>query len=116
MSTLEQRLAARWRRQPYESGFSRLRLLVATTQCLATEWRRRARSRGELAQMSDHDLREHWHHARRGRVRSGKAVLAGMRSTQVSSPRCTRFGCGHGLARILDRLCAAGLGSPRSTE
>ena len=56
MSTLEQRLAARWRRQPYESGFSRLSLLVAAVQHLATEWLRRARSRAELAQMSDLDL------------------------------------------------------------
>jgi uncharacterized protein YjiS (DUF1127 family) len=58
MSTLEQRLAARWRRQPYESGFSRLSLLVAAVQHLATEWLRRARSRAELAQMSDRDLRD----------------------------------------------------------
>jgi uncharacterized protein YjiS (DUF1127 family) len=58
MSTLEQRLAARWHRQPYEAGFSRLRLLVATLQHLAAEWRRRARSRAELAQMSEHDLRD----------------------------------------------------------
>jgi uncharacterized protein YjiS (DUF1127 family) len=58
MSTLEQRLAARWRRQPYESGFSRLPLLVATVRYLAAEWRGRARSRAELAQMSDRDLRD----------------------------------------------------------
>ena len=58
MSTLEQRRAARWRRQHYESGFSRLSILVATVQHLAAEWRRRARSRAELAQMSDHDLRD----------------------------------------------------------
>jgi uncharacterized protein YjiS (DUF1127 family) len=58
MSTLEQRLAARWRRQPYESGFSRLPLLVATVQYLAAEWRRRARSRADLAQMSDRDLQD----------------------------------------------------------
>ncbi|HEV2550002.1 MAG TPA: DUF1127 domain-containing protein [Stellaceae bacterium] len=56
MSTLEQRL--RWRRQPYESGFSRLRILAAAVQYLAAEWHRRARSRAELAQMSDHDLRD----------------------------------------------------------
>ena len=58
MSTLEQRLLARWRRQPDESGFSRILLLVATAQHLAAEWRRRARSRAELAQMSDRDLRD----------------------------------------------------------
>jgi uncharacterized protein YjiS (DUF1127 family) len=58
MSTLEQRLAARWRRQPYESGFSRLPLLVATVLHLAAEWHRRARSRAVLAQMSDRDLRD----------------------------------------------------------
>jgi uncharacterized protein YjiS (DUF1127 family) len=56
MSTLEQRL--QWRRQPYESGFSRLRLLVATVQYLAAEWRHRARSRAVLAQMSDRDLHD----------------------------------------------------------
>jgi uncharacterized protein YjiS (DUF1127 family) len=56
MSTLEQRL--RWRRQPYESGFFRLRLLVATVQYLAVEWHHRARSRALLAQMSDRDLRD----------------------------------------------------------
>lgn len=54
MSTLEQRLAARWHRQPDE--FSRLRLLAATVQYLAMEWRRRARGRAALAQMSDRDL------------------------------------------------------------
>ena len=54
MSTLEQRLAARWRRQPY--GFSRLQLLVVTVQHLAAEWHRRARNRAESAQMSDRDL------------------------------------------------------------
>jgi len=58
MSTLEQRLAARCRRQPYESSFSRLPLLVATVRYLAAEWCRRARSRAELAQMSDRDLRD----------------------------------------------------------
>ena len=58
MSTLEQRLAARWRRQSDDFGFSRLSLLVATAQHLAAEWRRRARSRAELAQMSDRDLRD----------------------------------------------------------
>jgi uncharacterized protein YjiS (DUF1127 family) len=56
MSTLEQRL--RWRRQPYEWRFSRLRLLVATVQYLAAEWRHRARSRAVLAQMSDRDLHD----------------------------------------------------------
>jgi len=56
MSTLEQRLAARWRRQPY--GFSRLQLLVAAVQYLAAEWHRRARGRAVLAQMSDRDLRD----------------------------------------------------------
>ena len=58
MSTLEQRLAARWRRQAYDFGFSRLSLLAATVQYLAAEWRQRARSRAELARMSDHDLRD----------------------------------------------------------
>ena len=58
MSTLEQRLAARWRRQPYDSVFSRLPIRVATVQHLAAEWRRCARSRAELARMSDHDLRD----------------------------------------------------------
>jgi uncharacterized protein YjiS (DUF1127 family) len=56
MSTLEQRLAARWRRQAYDFRFSRLSFLVATVQYLATEWRRRARGRMMLAQMSDRDL------------------------------------------------------------
>jgi uncharacterized protein YjiS (DUF1127 family) len=56
MSTLEQRLAARWHRQPY--GFSRLQLLVAAVQYLAAEWHRRARGRAVLAQMSDRDLRD----------------------------------------------------------
>jgi uncharacterized protein YjiS (DUF1127 family) len=56
MSTLEQRL--RWRRQPYEWGFFRLRLLAATVQYLAAEWRHRARGRTVLAQMSDRDLRD----------------------------------------------------------
>ena len=56
MSTLEQRLL--WRRQPDESGFSRLRLLAATVQYVATEWHHRARSRAALAQMSDRDLRD----------------------------------------------------------
>lgn len=58
MSTLEQRLAARRRRQAYDFGFSRLSLVVATVQYLAAEWRRRARSRMMLAQMSDRDLRD----------------------------------------------------------
>ena len=58
MSTLEQRLAARRRRQPYDFGFFRLSLLVATVQYLAAEWRRRARGRMMLAQLSDHDLRD----------------------------------------------------------
>lgn len=58
MSTLEQRLAALWRRQPYESGFSRLRSLVTTAQHIAVEWHHRARSRAELARMSDCDLRD----------------------------------------------------------
>jgi uncharacterized protein YjiS (DUF1127 family) len=31
---------------------------VATVRNLAAEWRRRARSRAELARMSDHDLRD----------------------------------------------------------
>ena len=56
MSTLEQRL--RWRRQPYDSGFSRLRLLVAAVQYLAAEWRQRARGRMMLSQLSDRDLRD----------------------------------------------------------
>ena len=54
MSTLEQRL--RWRRQPYESGFSRLGLLMAAAQYVAAEWRHRVRSRAVLVQMSDRDL------------------------------------------------------------
>jgi len=58
MSTLEQRLAALWRRQHYESGFSRLHFLVTTAQHIAVEWRHRARSRAELARMSDYDLRD----------------------------------------------------------
>ena len=58
MSTLEQRPAAGWRRQGYESVFSRLPILVATVPHLVAEWRRRARSRAELARMSDHDLRD----------------------------------------------------------
>jgi len=56
MSTLEQRLAARSRHQPDDFGFSRLSFLVATVQYLAGEWRRRARGRMMLAQMSDRDL------------------------------------------------------------
>ena len=58
MSALEQRQAAGWRRQPYESVVSRLPILVATIYNIVIEWRRRARSRAELAQMSDLDLRD----------------------------------------------------------
>jgi uncharacterized protein YjiS (DUF1127 family) len=58
MSTLEQRLAARLRRQPYDSGFSRLRLLLAALQHLTAEWRRRAAGRETLRGLSDYDLRD----------------------------------------------------------
>jgi uncharacterized protein YjiS (DUF1127 family) len=58
MSTLEQRLAVGWRRRARTPTFFRLRLLLAALQHLLAEWRRRAKSRATLVQLSDRELRD----------------------------------------------------------
>ena len=54
MSTLQHRLAAARLRQPP----SRAAILVAGITTTLAEWRRRARSRTELARFGEHELRD----------------------------------------------------------